>query len=281
MKVVYCTNPNCQHPENEVPFAHLNDAKGKQRFCGNCGMNLILNNRYLAIKEIGRGGFGKTFKAWDSNLSQDCVIKQLNLVSPSGIPFSPQIFELIQKYFDKEANTLKELKHEQIPRLWDYFDLLTPSQSKSAESTENKQKLFYLVMEYIEGKDLGKLLKEKQRFSSDEVRKILENILPVLKFIHDKGLIHRDIKPANIMLKENTPYLIDFGAVKQAVAGVPAEQSIVIGTIDYAAPEQLAREPVTPASDLYSLAVTCVCGSCVLSVLNMLKNKLELLAGIR
>lgn len=257
---VYCTNPHCHTPENDIPneFRH---AKGKQKFCSNCGMRLVLRNRYIPLAQIGSGGFGRTFRAWDSNLEHECLIKQLRLTNISNTLWTPAQLEYVQNSFKREAQALRYLNHPQIPRLWDFFELSAPQSEESEPTLETAQVVFYLVQDYIQGKNLRQL--KNERWSEDEVTQLLRKILPVLDYIHNLQpvmLIHRDIKPENIILAQNgTPYLIDFGAVKQAVAGIPAEQSIAISTPGYASPEQKAGLAVSASSDLYSLAVTCVC----------------------
>ncbi|GAX40515.1 serine/threonine protein kinase [Tolypothrix sp. NIES-4075] len=218
-------------------------------------MDLILKTRYLPLEQIGWGGFGKTFRAWDAHLEQQCVVKQLQPRNTSGNPFSPSELESIERLFEREAKTLRDLRHEQIPQLYDYFELPTPSDSQ--------QELFYLVQEYIQGKTLAQELNTRDKFSEDEVVRDLREILNVLNYIHElrRRVIHRDIKPSNIIRDENGKlYLIDFGAVKRELEpGVPVEQSMAIRTPIFAPPEQLSGGEIFPCSDLYSLAVTCVC----------------------
>ncbi len=255
---IYCTNPNCRHPENQVPDEYLNLRNHQQRYCSRCGMTLILKTRYLPLEQIGWGGFGKTFRAWDANLQQQCVVKQLQPRNTSGKPFSPSELELIKKSFEEEARALRDIKHEQIPQLHDYFELPAPNESQE----EFRKELFYLVQEYVQGETLDKELNQKGRFSEAEVLEDLGQLLNILKYIHEKRqVIHRDIKLSNIIRHENgTLYLIDFGAVKRKLEGkTPVEQSMAIGTPIFAPPEQLAGGKISPCSDLYSLAATCVC----------------------
>jgi serine/threonine protein kinase len=222
-------------------------------------MDLILKTRYLPLEQIGWGGFGKTFRAWDSHLKQYCVVKQLQPRNTSGNRFSPSELELIERLFEREAETLRDLRHEQIPQLYDYFELPAPSDSQQ----ELHRELFYLVQQYIQGKTLAQELNIRGRFIEDEVVRDLRQILNVLNYIHEptRRVIHRDIKPSNIIRDENGKlYLIDFGAVKRALEpGVPVEQSMAMGTPIFAPPEQLSGGKISPCSDLYSLAVTCVC----------------------
>ena len=208
----------------------------------------ILNNRYRIIKTLASGGFGETFLAQDTQMPSGrlCVIKQLK-----PIVNNPQIYQLVQERFQREAAILEELgeTNNQIPRLYAYF-------------TENGQ--FYLVREWIEGETLTKKLETEGIFNENYVRQILISLLPVLDYIHSQRIIHRDIKPGNIIWREkdSLPVLIDFGAVKELMGttfnskGNPS-RSIVIGTPGFMPPEQAAGHPVY-ASDLYSLGLTAI-----------------------
>ncbi|NET27807.1 IMS domain-containing protein [Okeania sp. SIO1I7] len=208
----------------------------------------ILNNRYRIINTLASGGFGETFLAQDTQMPSGrlCVIKQLK-----PIVNNPQIYQIVQDRFQREAAILEELgeTNNQIPRLYAYF-------------TENGK--FYLVQEWIEGETLTKKLQTEGLFNEDSVRQILINLLPVLDYIHSKRIIHRDIKPGNIIWqeKDDLPVLIDFGAVKELMGttlnsqGNPS-RSIIIGTPGFMPPEQAAGHPVY-ASDLYSLGLTII-----------------------
>ncbi|MBR8833525.1 MAG: ABC transporter substrate-binding protein [Stigonema ocellatum SAG 48.90 = DSM 106950] len=262
---VYCTRPNCQYPINRISEECLSGEPIRQRFCTNCGMPLILERRFLPLNPLvpdeERGGFGRTFIAWDLHFSERParVVKQLH----PRVPPSQSQLEVIERMFKREGNVLERLSHPQIPRAraWAAVDTPPDLQDQSVRLSDNRQRFFYLVQDYIEGQNLAQELKQKGQFSEEEIIKILQQLLEILKYIHSQGVIHRDIKPSNIMYCQTDEnfYLIDFGAVKQVVAGVPTEQSVVLGTPDYAPPEQLSGRAVSPSSDLYSLAATCVC----------------------
>jgi serine/threonine-protein kinase len=207
----------------------------------------LLNNRYRVLRVLGDGGFGETFLAEDTQMpsGRRCVIKQLKPVANN-----PQVYQLVQERFQREAAILEDLGEgsNQIPTLYAYF-------------VENGQ--FYLVQEYIEGQTLTQLL-QQGTLSETTVKEILINILPVLDYVHAKGMVHRDIKPDNILIRnsDRKPVLIDFGAVKETmgttvtVSGNPA-QSIVIGTPGFMPMEQSVGRPVF-SSDIYSLGLTAI-----------------------
>ncbi len=207
----------------------------------------LLNNRYQVIQVIGAGGFGETFLATDNHMpsKRHCAIKQLK-----PIVSDPNIYKLVQQRFEREAATLEYLGEasDQIPELYAYF-------------LENGQ--FYLVQEWIEGPTLTKIVAAKGQESEIAVRQMLMSLLPVLQYIHSKGIIHRDIKPNNIILRaaDGKPVLIDFGAVKETmISGVDSQHntpSIVIGTPSFMPGEQATGRPIY-ASDLYSLGLTAI-----------------------
>jgi len=206
----------------------------------------LLGDRYRIIRVLGRGGFGETFLAEDTQMpsGRRCVIKQLK-----PIVNNPQIYQLVQERFGREAAILEELggASAQIPALYAYFQA-------SGQ--------FYLVQEWVEGETLT-ALRSQGMMSESAVREILLSLLPVLDYVHSKRIIHRDIKPDNIILRgDGKPVLIDFGAVREIMGTVVNSQgnatsSIVIGTPGYMPSEQAAGRPVY-SSDLYSLGMTAI-----------------------
>ena len=211
-------------------------------------MTTLLNNRYQTIQVLGAGGFGETFLAEDTYMPsrRRCVIKQLKPIAND-----PQMYQLIQQRFQREAATLESLGEgsDQIPKLYAYF-------------SENG--LFYLVQEWIQGQTLTSLVEAEGPLSETAVREILGSLLRVLDYVHSKGIIYRDIKPDNIILSQpnGKPVLIDFGAVKETMSTVVNSQgkpmySIVLGTPGFMPPEQASGRPIY-ASDLYSLGMTAI-----------------------
>ncbi|MGA0200436.1 MAG: protein kinase domain-containing protein, partial [Prochlorotrichaceae cyanobacterium] len=205
----------------------------------------ILMNRYQLIKVLGRGGFGVTALAKDYQLPGHpyCVIKQL----------CPKIQDqdtlIRSRYrFKREAKTLAALGgHAQIPLLFNYFE---------------QKGQFFLVQEFIPGQTLTHKVKAGGPWSEPEVIAFLENMLPVLDYVHQHGVIHRDLKPSNIMQcsQDDRFVLLDFGAMKSALASEETSAQITrqfVGTPGFAPPEQQQLRPCF-ASDLYALGMTCL-----------------------
>ncbi|MGD1701175.1 protein kinase domain-containing protein [Dapis sp. BLCC M229] len=256
--MITCTN--CRH-KNTIA----------SRFCSNCGASLEeikssqtaptelkpgskLRNRYIIIRQIGQGGFGKTYLAEDTGrFEQAVVLKQLT-PGNQGTEFIQKAEEL----FQREAMTLHQINHPQIPRFWEFI---------------RENKCLFLVQDFIEGQTLESLLNQRRKqgdfFSEFEITDFLRQILPVLSYLHSQGIIHRDIAPDNIIFRadDGLPVLIDLGGVKQIAAEVSHKsdnsKNVVsagtkLGKFGYAPDEQMRLGIVAPYSDLYALAVTCL-----------------------
>jgi serine/threonine protein kinase len=210
----------------------------------------LLDNRYLIKDVLGRGGLGRTYLAYDSyRFNEPCVLKEF---APIG---EHDCLEKLRSLFRREGRILYELDHPQIPKFFACF--------------EDRERLF-LVQEYIEGKSYYQLLQErikkKKAFSEIEIRQWLKDILPVLNYVHQRGIVHRDISPDNIMLpdRQQLPILIDFGVGKQLLENMDASsastsgQNTVVGKVGYAPYEQMILGHSSPQSDLYALGVTAI-----------------------
>ncbi|MBD2610702.1 MAG: protein kinase domain-containing protein [Nostoc sp. ZfuVER08] len=254
---VYCTRPRCPRPQNY--FADLDDVTTlkttQQKYCISCGMPLLLDGRYVTIKLLGRGGFGAAFLARDRRIPgmRQCVVKQFQ---PAG-NLTPTQLQQAQLMFEREAEVLAEIgnEHEQIPDLFAFFPVIV----NSLQPGEQDQ-FFYLVQEYIDGQNLEEELAQQGQFSEQQVLEVLQEILKILKFVHERGIIHRDIKPSNIMRRRDGKlFLLDFGAVKQVAnvaSGAPSSTGIY--SLGFAPPEQMTGGQVFPSTDLYALAVTII-----------------------
>jgi serine/threonine protein kinase/tetratricopeptide (TPR) repeat protein len=206
----------------------------------------IVGKRYQLVAELGRGGFGITYlaKIIDSQEESLCVVKQLQ---PRFI--DDKVWENAKDRFLTEALILQKLGHHpQIPRSIDYFE---------------EDRGFYLVQEYVEGKELGHDIPDSA-WDENQIVWLLRDVLEVLDFVHQQGVIHRDIKPSNLIRRQSDRRIvvIDFGAVKElgSVSVNSQGQTIytqTIGTHGYMAPEQIIGKP-TFASDIYALGRTAI-----------------------
>jgi len=232
----YCLNPSCPNPQNT----------NSEKFCSSCGSKLLLKQRYRAIKPIGQGGFSRTFLARDEDKPSlpECVIKQF-YPQAQGTSTLAKAIEL----FNQEAMRLDELgKHRQIPELLAYF------------TQDDRQ---YLIQEFIDGLNLAQELNQNGVYNETQIQQLLNELLRILQFCHQKQIIHRDIKPENIIRRQNPLkmrgqiVLVDFGASKVVTQASIHQTGTSIGSPEYVAPEQI-RGKALFASDIYSLGVTCI-----------------------
>ncbi len=209
----------------------------------------VLQNRYRITRLLGQGGFGRTYLAENQRrFNELCALKEFT--PPQGDYLALQ---KAHELFLREAATLYQIEHPQIP--------------KFRETFEADGRLF-LVQDYVAGKTYGNWLAEKKQagenFSEAEVFALIDRLLPVLDYIHQKGIIHRDISPENIICRESDrlPILIDFGVVKALVNQMQLTESArphtTVGKIGYAPSEQIQSGRSYPSSDLYSLAVSAI-----------------------
>lgn len=207
-------------------------------------LGTTLRGRYEIIRQLGKGWFAETYLAKDKDLPGNpyCVVKRLKPQSTD-----PFLLQTARRLFEQEAQVLYQLgNHEQIPRLLAHFQ-------------ENQD--FYLVQDFIEGHVLSEELQTGRKWSEEEVIDFLEDILKVLKYVHQQNVIHRDIKPANLIRRttDNKLVVIDFGAVKQisALAANLEGKTIAIGTPSYMPSEQNNGQPKFN-SDIYALGLIAI-----------------------
>jgi ABC-type branched-subunit amino acid transport system substrate-binding protein/serine/threonine protein kinase len=207
----------------------------------------LLGARYKVMRVLGSGGFGNTYIAEDTQRPGNpwCVLKHLSFASSD-----PVVLAQVRRLFQAEAETLERLgQHSQIPQLLAYFE-------------ENQE--FYLVQEFIEGHPLSDELGRGIRFSEAQVVELLQDVLGILRYVHQQQVIHRDVKPDNLIrrYRDNRLVLIDFGAVKTIVTAVEttienasnSTVSIPIYTSGYGASEQCMGKPQF-SSDIYALGM--------------------------
>ncbi len=203
----------------------------------------LLGDRYQTIDILGAGGFATTYLAEDNNKPSKprCAIKHLTPARRDAA-----FVDMARRLFNTEAAILERLgTHEQIPNLLAYFE-------------QNGE--FYLVQELIEGKCLDQELDDTaEPWTEKKVVNLLQQMLPVLEYIHERGVIHRDIKPSNIIRRgrDSIFVLIDFGAVKEINPQLPDANTIAIGTRGYTPAEQYAGFPRF-ASDVYALGMIAI-----------------------
>src|SRR5437588_4456346 len=199
----------------------------------------LLQNRYLILRQLGRGGMGVVYQARDERLGSTVVLKKTFFSEARML-----------KAFEGEARLLANLRHARLPLVMDYF----------SEGDGH-----FLVMQFIPGQDLEGLLRERQQsnrgpFSLGQVLLWADQLLDALRYLHwhEPPIVHRDIKPQNLKCPpEGDIVLLDFGLAKGAAVGMSqANPSLHAYTRAYAPLEQIQGTGTDPRSDLYSLAAT-------------------------
>ncbi len=204
-------------------------------------LNDLINKelgRYRVEALIGRGGMAAVYRAFDTRLQRHVALKVLY----------PQYLadDDIVERFRREAITAAQLDHPHIAPIYDVGD---------AEG------LFFLTMKLLPGPSLAELLQREQRLPADRVVRLASELADALDADHQRGIIHRDIKPGNVLFDERDKALLtDFGIAKSLDAPALTESSVIVGTPDYIAPEQIDPRlapygKLDHRADLYSLSI--------------------------
>lgn len=196
---------------------------------------IILDNRYEIIQQIGVGGMAKVYKAKDRLLDRFVAIKVLKEQYAEDDEFL--------KKFNNEAQSAAKLNHINIVNVYDIGqDLL------------EGRKIYYIVMEYVEGETLKDLIDKEGKLSNHDIIDYSVQIAQALKSAHASGIIHRDIKPQNILIdKFGLAKVTDFGIARVSSNATITYTSSILGTVHYISPEQAKGKIVDEKSDLYSL----------------------------
>ncbi len=191
----------------------------------------LLGGRYRIIALLGKGGMGEVYRADDLSLDQPVALKFL----PEALTHHEEALAR----FRNEVRIARQVSHPNVCRVYDLGEL---------------EGLYFLSMEYVDGEDLGSLLRRIGRLPADKAVEIGRKLCAGLAAAHEKGVLHRDLKPANVMLDARGQVLLtDFGLA--GLAGEIEGAEVRNGTPAYMAPEQLSGEEVTIKSDIYSLGL--------------------------
>lgn len=195
-------------------------------------VNQILHNRYRIIRQLGHGGMGAVYEAYDNVFDTTCALKEIMLDLSKSSNSKQQ--EMLLRAFEREAKLLAKIKHEAVPHVRDYF------------TEENRQ---YLVMELVEGTELGDMLEERKiPFPLEDVLRWMDQLLDGLDYLHTQNppIYHRDIKPQNLKLTPRGKIkLLDFGIAKGGAEAPNSttinNQTFVAATLNYSPLEQIFR----------------------------------------
>lgn len=194
----------------------------------------VIDN-YKIVSVLGRGGMGIVYKAYDTQLDRYVAIKMLNSTGGSDN-------ERFIERFKREAKNQAKLSHPNIVAVYGFIEY---------------SNLLGIVMEYVEGESLEKVIERQGRFNLYDVIYIIKQLLLGIGYAHSKGFVHRDIKPSNIILnKEGITKIMDFGISKSLFDNSMTKTGSKIGTVYYMSPEQIRSEEVTNRSDIYAIGCT-------------------------
>jgi HAMP domain-containing protein/predicted Ser/Thr protein kinase len=196
-----------------------------------------LGNRYEVKSVLGMGGMGVVYKAHDNELGEVVAIKTLK---PDMIAHDSSALER----FKSEIRLARRISHRNVVRTHDLGEI---------------NGLYYITMEYVDGKSLKDLIRERGRLPASAVLPIAKQLCRALEIAHEEGIIHRDIKPQNMVVEaDGVLKVMDFGIARLASRPPEAGQTqagMVVGTPEYMAPEQLLGDELDVRADLYATGV--------------------------
>ncbi|MCC8074163.1 MAG: serine/threonine protein kinase, partial [Clostridiales bacterium] len=201
------------------------------------GVGTVIDGKYEILKQIGKGGMSTVFLAMDKRLNKQWAIKEIR---KNG---NGKNDEVVVNSLIAEANLMKRLDHPTLPRIVDIIDNGTT---------------IYVIMDYIEGESLDKVLAEYGAISQDLVIDWAKQICDAFSYLHSQKppIIYRDMKPANVMLKpEGNIKIIDFGIAREYKETNLADTT-VLGTRGFASPEHYGARQTDARSDIYTIGMT-------------------------
>jgi len=191
--------------------------------------------RYEVLVRLGEGAMGTVFKAHDPLLDRLVAIKTVNLNLPKE-----DLAEYEARFY-QEAKAAGGLNHPNIVVIYDIG---------------KTDRVAYMAMEYLEGRELRTILSERTFVSLEEAVNITAQVADGLAYAHTRGVVHRDIKPTNIMLnKEGLAKITDFGIARMRSSELKTMTGMIMGSPRYMSPEQVAGKRADPRSDIFSLGV--------------------------
>jgi len=189
--------------------------------------------RYQIIEELGKGGMGRVYKAFDKEIKGKVALK---LIKPEVAADEKTI-----ERFRNELKVTRDIAHKNVCRMYDL----------------NKQEgTYYITMEYVSGEDLKSFVRRAGPLSAGKTVFIAKQVCEGLIEAHGRGVVHRDLKPQNIMIdKDGNARIMDFGIARSLKAKGITGAGVMIGTPEYMSPEQAEAKEVDKRSDIYSLGV--------------------------
>lgn len=212
----------------------------------------VLNDKWVILEFIAKGGMGEVYRAHQLNLKRDVAIKIISKEWLDGLADNEEGLQSGLQRFRNEVEAMAQVRHPNVLHIFDYGSITVGSED--APSTHE-----YIAMEFIPGSTLRSTMSEEGFLPEEDLIRdwLMEYFLPVLdgvQAIHAAGIIHRDLKPENIMLDGNIPKIADFGLARSKRVGRISVSADMFGTPAYMSPEQfLDFRRTDRRSDIYSL----------------------------
>jgi serine/threonine-protein kinase len=196
--------------------------------------------RYRIRGVLGKGAMGLVYDGFDPKLNRRVAIKTILTSKLDG-----EAARMIKVRFEREVRAVARLNHPHIVQVYDF----------GAEAD-----LAYIVMEFIQGKELKDYLEANERFDLKRVFRIMTELLGALDFAHEAGIIHRDVKPANVMIDAGGhAKLTDFGVARVTEPGADQAEATragtIVGTPSYMSPEQIQGQALDRRTDIFSAGI--------------------------
>ncbi len=200
---------------------------------GELGRGILFAGRYEIIEELGAGGMGRVYRAYDKKIEEEIALK---LIRPE-IAAEKRTVER----FRNEIKTARKITHKNVCRTHDLGE---------------EGKTLFITMEYVRGEDLRSLVRRTRALTIGTAVTLARQVAEGLGEAHRLGIVHRDLKPGNIMIdKEGNAKIMDFGIARSLTRGEATAEGAVIGTPQYMSPEQVDGKPADMRADIYSLGV--------------------------
>jgi serine/threonine-protein kinase len=219
---------------------------------GSLNIGSVLNDKWVILELIGKGGMAEVYRAHQLNLKRDVAIKVISQEFLESFNGDIEEVETTVGRFRREVQAMAQIRHANVLQIFDYG-------SYSIEKDGEDFSIEYIVMEYVPGATLRFTMSEEGFFPDQDLIKdwLVDYFLPVLdgvQAVHELGMVHRDLKPENVLMDGTTPKITDFGLVR-STRMAPVTQSIDIkGTMPYMSPEHfLDFKKTDRRGDIYSL----------------------------
>ena len=193
----------------------------------------VFAGRYEIIEELGTGGMGRVYRAYDRKIEEEIALK---LIRPE-IAAEKRTVER----FRNEIKIARKITHKNVCRTHDLGE---------------EGKGFFITMEYVRGEDLKSLIRRTRALASATAVAYARQVAEGLGEAHRLGIVHRDLKPGNIMIdKDGQAKIMDFGIARSLAGGGATAEGAIVGTPDYMSPEQVEGKPADQRADIYALGV--------------------------